>query len=152
MGGYVYGTIVALSALVASAQAFPNDADRAAVLVASTAGMLWIAHVYAHSLGESVARGEHLSWNELRAIGWRELSIIEAAVPLVGALLLGSTSLMSERHSVWLALALGLAMLGTQGFRFAQREGLRTLATVGVVVLNLSFGVGIVLLKVLLLH
>lgn len=119
LGGFVYGTIVAIAALVASARTYPHDADHATMLVALASLLLWLAHVYAHGVGESVARGEHLRIGELREIARHELPIIQAAVPLVGALLLSVVGLMSEDASLWLAFALGITLLGVQGLRFA---------------------------------
>ena len=53
IGGTVYGTVLALAALTAGA-AEHLDAGKLLVVVASTAGVIWIAHVYAHGLGESI--------------------------------------------------------------------------------------------------
>ena len=72
LAGFVYGTIVVLAVLVAGARAFPDDAGRIAAMVAVTSVVLWIAHVYAHSLAHSVARDERVSLAELRLIARRE--------------------------------------------------------------------------------
>ena len=41
--------------------------DKLVVVVAATASVIWIAHVYAHGLGESIERGHRLDWGELSA-------------------------------------------------------------------------------------
>src|SRR5215218_10548637 len=152
LGGFIYGTIVTLSVVVAGAKAYPDSPGHVAALAAVTCAVFWIAHVYAHSLGHSAAVGEHLSLAEVRRIGRREWSIVEAAVPPVAALLLGGIGLLEPRTAVWLAVALGLVVLGAQGVVFARVERLGALATLGVVSANLGLGVVLVGLKLLISH
>ena len=152
LGGFIYGTIVTLSVVVAGAKAYPGGPGHVAALAAVTCLVFWIAHVYAHALGHSAALGEHLSMAELRHIGRREWSIVEAAVPSIVALLLGGIGLLEPRTAVWLAVALGLVVLGAQGIVFARVERLGLTATVGVVALNLGLGVVLVGLKLLISH
>ena len=152
LGGFIYGTIVTLSVVVAGAKAYPDGPGHVAALAAVTCFVFWIAHVYAHALGHSAAVGEHLSLAELGRIGRREWSIVEAAVPPIVALLLGGIGLLEPRTAVWLAVALGLVVLGAQGVVFARVERLGLAATVGVVALNLGLGVVLVGLKLLISH
>ena len=152
LSGFIYGTIVALSVVIAGAKAYPDGPGHVAALVAVTCLVFWVAHVYAHSLGHSAAVGEHLSLQELRRIGRREWSIVEAAVPPVAALVLGAVGLLEPRTAVWLAVALGLVVLGAQGLIFARVERLGALATLGVVSANLGLGVLLVGLKLLISH
>jgi len=86
------------------------------------------------------ALGEHLSLAELGRIGRREWSIVEAAVPSIVALLLGGIGLLEPRTAVWLAVALGLVVLGAQGIVFARVERLGLTATVGVVAGTMTIG------------
>jgi hypothetical protein len=152
LGGFIYGTIVVLAVLVAGARAYPHDAGHIAGLVAVTSVVFWLAHVYAHSLGQSVATDEHLSLAELRHIARREASLVEAALPPLGALLLGAFGVLSTRAAVWLAFGLGLAVLAVQGVVFARVERLGRLATLAVVAANLGLGVLLVGLKLLVSH
>jgi hypothetical protein len=152
LGGFIYGTIVVLAVLVAGAKAYPHSAGRIAALVAITSVVFWLAHVYAHSLGQSVARDEHLSMSELRHIARREGSIVEAALPPLGALMLGAFGLVSTRAAVWLAFSLGLAVLALEGVVFARVERLGWLGTLAVVTANLGLGVLMVGLKLLVSH
>jgi hypothetical protein len=152
LSGFIYGTIVALSVVIAGAKAYPDGPGHVAALVAVTCLVFWVAHVYAHSLGHSAAVGEHLSLQELRRIGRREWSIVEAAVPPVAALLLGGIGLLEPRTAVWLAVALGLVVLGAQGVVFSRVERLGFVATLGVVAANLGLGVLLVGLKLLISH
>jgi len=152
LGGFIYGTILVLAVLVAGAKAYPQAASKIALLVAVTSGVFWLAHVYAHSLGQSVARDEHLSLVELRHIARKEGSIVEAAVPPLAALMLGVFGLISTRAAVWLAFGLGLAVLAVQGIVFARVERLGLLGTLAVVTANVGLGVALVGLKLLVTH
>ena len=49
---------------------------------------------------------------------------MEAALPPLGALMLGALGLISTRAAVWLAFGLGLAVLAIQGVVFARVERL----------------------------
>ena len=138
--------------LVGGAKAYPHDAWKIALLLAVTAVVFWLAHLYAHSLAHVVARDEHLSFGELRTIARHESSIIEAALLPLAAVLLAAFGLISTRAGVWIAYALGLGVLMTSGFIFARVERLGWLATVVVVALNLALGIALVGLKLVVTH
>jgi len=152
LGGFVYGTVLVLSVIIAGVKAFPDGPGRVAVLVAVTTFVFWAAHVYADALTYSVAHDAHLSIAEVRHIARHEASILEAGILPEAALLLGTIGLLSESASAWLALALGLAVLATAGIVFARVERLAPLQALGVVLANLALGVVLILLKVLIAH
>jgi hypothetical protein len=152
LGGFIYGTIVVLAVLVAGAKAYPHDVGHIAALVAVTSVVFWLAHVYAHSLGQSVATDEHLSLADLRHIARREGSLVEAALTPLGALMLGAFGLLSTRAAVWLAFSLGLAVLAVEGVVFARVERLGPLGTLAIVTANLALGVLLVGLKLFVSH
>ena len=152
LGGYVYGTIVVISTVIAGAKAYREDVGHVAALVLVTTVIFWLAHVYAHALAHSVAQDEHLSWAALSTIARRESSIIGAAVGPVVALLLGHLGVVSERASVWLAIACGLAVLVTQGIAFARAERLGRLSTMAIVAVNHGLGLTLVGLKLWVSH
>ncbi len=152
LGGYIYGTIVALAVVVAGARGYPHGAGHIAALVAATSVALWIAHVYAHAVAHSVSTDEHISAAEVRHLASREGSIVEAALPPVAALLLGAVGLISTRASVWVAFGLGLGVLAAQGITVARIERLGRLGTLGVVAGNVSLGVLLVGLKLVVSH
>ena len=152
LGGFIYGTIVALAVVVAGARAYPHAAGHIAILVAATSVALWVAHVYAHGLALSVSRDEHLTFAELRHIARREGSIVEAALPPLGALLLGALGLISTQVAVWGAFGFGLVVLAAQGITVARVERLGRLGTVAVVAGNVSLGVLLVGLKLVVTH
>jgi hypothetical protein len=152
LGGFIYGTIVVLAVVVAGARAYPHAAGHIAALVAATTVAFWLAHVYSHALAHSVASDQHLSFGELRRIARREGSIIEAALPPLAALLLGAVGVLSTQVAVWSAFGLGLAVLAAEGVTVARVERLGPLATLAVVAGNVSLGVLLVGLKLVVSH
>jgi hypothetical protein len=152
LGGFIYGTIVALSVIVGGARAYPHEPGHIAVLVAVTCVVFWLAHVYADGIGQSVARNERLTFAELKEVARDEASILEAAVPPIIPLLLGALGVFSERSAVWIAFALGFVVLAAQGLVFARVERYGRLATAAVVAANIGLGGLLVLLKLFVSH
>jgi hypothetical protein len=152
LGGFVYGTIVVLSVIVTGAKAFPHGLGHVALLVAVTTAVFWVAHVYAHGIAFSIGQDAHLSFAELGRIARREATILAAGVPPEAALVLGAVGLFSEQVAVWLALALGLAVLGVTGIVYARLEHLGRLRTIIAVLANLALGIVLMGLKVLVVH
>jgi hypothetical protein len=152
LAGFIYGTLVVLAFVIAAARAYPDGSGRIAAFVALTSVVLWLAHVYAHAVGHSVSRKEHLALAELRLIARREASIVEAAVPAVAALLLGAFGVVSTEVAVWMALGLGLLVLAAQGIMFARLEQLGWVGTLVVVAANVGLGGLLIAMKLLLTH
>jgi hypothetical protein len=152
LGGFVYGTIVALSVIVTGLKAFPHDLGRVALLVAVTTIVFFLAHVYAHGIAFSIGHDEHLSLEEFRRIARREASIVEAGVLPAAALLLGGIGLLSSHVATWLAFGLGLVVLGVVGVIFARVERLGPGPSVVAVLANLALGLGLIGLKVFVVH
>lgn len=152
LGGYIYGEIVVLATIIGGAQAYKHGAGHIAVLVLATTTVFWLAHLYAHALADSIRRGQHLSWSELKKVAGHESSIIEAAILPVALLALGSIGLYSVHLAVWLAFLAGLVVLVTEGFAFARMEKLGALATTVIVAANLAMGLLLVALKLGVSH
>jgi hypothetical protein len=152
LGGFIYGTILVLSVVIAGAKAYPDGPGHIAVFVVVTTGVFWLAHVYAHGLGEAVGQSRHLSFPELRRIARHEASIIEAGIPSVVALLLGAVGLFSADFAIWAAVVVGLAVLAFQGIVFARVERLSWLGSLAVVALNLGLGLILIALKLAVSH
>ncbi len=152
LGGFIYGTIVAMAVVVDGAHATPGDVTAVAVLVAVTSLTFWLAHVYAHELGESLAREERPGLRDAWRLGRGELSIVEAAVLPVVALALGATGLVSAHASYWIAIAVGIGVLAAQGLRFARIEHLGPVGTTLVLGANVAFGLVMVALKLVAMH
>ena len=152
IAGTVYGTIVVLAALSAGGKAFEHDLWHLAAIVVTTVLVLWIAHVYAHGLGESLQLGRRLDAAELGAVAGRELAIPLAAVAPTTILALGAVGLFRGSTAVWLADGICVATLAVQGLRYAALERLGRLGTLTSVALNLALGLTIVALKVVVAH
>jgi hypothetical protein len=147
----VYGTVLAMAALAAGAVEHLDPAPLIEV-VALTSVVIWLAHVYAHTLGESIERGHRLDWAEFRAIAARELPILVAAALPVSVLVLGVVGVIDETRDIWLAFGFGFAALAVQGARYARVERLGRGGTAAVIALNLALGGFVVMLKVLISH
>ena len=152
IAGAVYGAIVVLATLTAGATAYRYDLWRLGAIVSASVLLLWIAHAYAHALGESLELGRRLTRAELMTITGRELAIPLASILPLAAIALGALGAVRDQTAIWLALAIGVATLAVQGIRYARLERLSRVGTVVSVALNLSLGLSIVALKVLLSH
>jgi hypothetical protein len=151
IAGTVYGTVVVMATLTA---AYANEKHpwKLAGIVSSAAFVLWIAHLYAHGLSESIVRNRRLSRKELGAIVRRELGILLAAAGPTAALILGAIGLFRETTAVWLALGVGLATLAAEGVRFARLEHLGRVGTLGAICANLAVGLLVVAMKIAVAH
>lgn len=147
----MYGTVLVMATITA---AYANEKDPAklAEIVIATALVLWVAHLHAHSISESIALGRRVGTAEIRRIAVREIGIVGAAGLQCCALILGAAGVMAEPTSVWVAFAIGLVTLGAEGIRYARMERLGAAATLGAVAINLALGVGVVALKVAIYH
>jgi len=152
IAGTVYGTIVVLAVLSTGGKAFEHDLWHLAAIVVTTVLVLWIAHVYAHGLGESLQVGRRLDVAELGAVAGRELAIPLAAVAPTAMVALGAFGLFRGSTAVWLAVGVCVATLAVQGLRYAWLERLGRLGTLAAVALNLALGLAIVALKVVVAH
>lgn len=152
LGGFIYGTIVVLSVVIAGARIYPDGPGHVAVFVVVSIVVLWLAHVYAHGLAHSVTHEEPMTRAVLGHLARREASILEAGVPSVAALTLGAAGILSEEVSVWLAIGLGLGVLAVQGVIFARAKRLGWAKTVAVVLLNVGLGLLLIWLKLLVGH
>jgi hypothetical protein len=146
----VYGTVVVMATLTA-AYASEKDPWKLAATVSAAVFVLWIAHVYAHAMSESLAR-ERERFVALRSIARRELGIVLAAVLPVASLVLGAIGVFKESTAVWLALAIGLFTLTADGVRFARAESLGLFGTLVSAGLTLGLGLLVVALKVVVAH
>ena len=121
-------------------------------IVATSVLVIWVAHVYAHGLGESIELGRRLDAAELGALARRELAIPLAAVAPIGALALGALGFVRDTRAVWLAMAVALATLMLQGARYAGVEQLSRTGTLVSIGVNTLLGLVIVALKAGLSH
>jgi hypothetical protein len=152
IAGTVYGTIIVLSVLAAGAQTYHHELGRLGAVAGLSCGVLWIAHVYSHGLGESLALGRRLTADELLAIARRERSILLAAVLPVVAIELGAAGVFPGHFAFQLAFVIGVITLAGQGVRYARLERLSAGGTVFTVGVNLALGLTIVGMEAWLAH
>ena len=147
----VYGTVVIMATLTA-AYASQSDPWKLALIVMSSAFVLWIAHLYAHGLSESITLERRLTLREAKTLARRELGILLAAALPCAALVVGAIGILEEKTAIWLALGLGLGTLAAEGVRYARMERLGRLGMTAAVVGNVLLGSFVVLLKVVVAH
>jgi hypothetical protein len=147
----VYGTIVVM-ATVTAAYATEKHPAKLAGIVASTVFVLWIAHVYSHALSESITLNRRITLDELVHIARREAGLVFAAAAPIAALAVGATGLVRETTAVWLALAIGLVTLAVEGLRYARLVSFGRAGTLVAIVVNVSLGLLVVVLKVAVAH
>jgi hypothetical protein len=152
IAGTVYGTIVVMSVIAAGAKAYEHELWRLVVLAGGSSVVLWLAHVYAHGLGESLIIERRLTVDEVASIARREYAVIVAAILPLAAVGLGAAGVLAERSAVQLALWLGVVVLTAQGIRYARLEHMSPRAAYAAVGLNLAIGLGLVALEVLVAH
>lgn len=148
----VFGTVTAMATVTAYGRIFPDDPWKVEELVATTAVVLWIAHLYTHALSDSISEGRRLNGPRVLTLAVRELGILLAAVPASIALVLGALGLFDETVSIWLALGLGLAVLALEGVRYARIERLGSVGLLIAVAVNVGIGLLVVALKAEVLH
>ena len=152
IAGLVYGTIVVMSVIAASSAGLERDPARIAGLVVATNFVFWLAHVYAHSVEQSVVTRKRLTGRGLKEVAVHEASILTAAVLPTGALLLGVFGLIADSRAIWLALAAGMGALAAQALALARIEKLTPVGTAMLVLMNVLLGLAIVALEVFISH
>jgi hypothetical protein len=149
LAGAVYGQILVLSVVAALSEDESFTATELLAGVSVTAIVFWLAHAYAEAIAMQVAQAKQLSWREVGRIVAQEWPIAQAAVPTAVLLALGAIGVLSAPTAVDLAIGLGVAALFGWGLVIGRRSGLPPFQTVGAAFVSASFGVAIVLLKVL---
>jgi len=149
IAGTVYGTTIVLAAIAVGTD--ERNPWRLALLVTSSTLAIWLAHVYAHALGDSIRDGIRINRERLRRVARRELSIpLSGVIPCL-LLVAGALGLLRESAAVWLAIGAGLVTLGVQGARYARIESANGAAGLVIIAVNILIGIGIVLVKVFVL-
>jgi hypothetical protein len=144
----IYGYILATSLVAAFSEDDDYSTTEVAVAVFVTGLVFWLAHVYASLLGERYAAGRRLTRSEIRAEFYAEWPLVQAFVPSIAVLLLGTIGLLSDDTAIWLAIAVGLAALLLWSLEIGRRERLSPLELAVMALVNGLFGVAVVLLKV----
>lgn len=144
----IYGYILATSLVAAFSEDDDYSTTEVAVSVFVTGLVFWLAHVYASLLGERYAAGRRLTRSEIGAEFYAEWPLVQAFIPSIAVLLLGTIGLLSDDTAVWLAIAVGLAALLLWSLEIGRRERLSPLELAGMVLVNALFGAAVIVLKV----
>jgi len=146
----IYGTVLTIALIAAYSAEESLDPILIAAALLVTLGVFWLAHSQAELLAMRYAVGHALSRSEIRVELRHAWPMVEAGLLPSGALLLGTIGLVSDDTSVTLALGVGVAQLAAWGLEIGMREKLGTLRTVGVTSINVSLGLAVVGLKLLI--
>ena len=144
----IYGYILATSLVAAFSEDDDYSTTEVAVSVFVTGLVFWLAHVYASLLGERYVAGRRLTRSEIGAEFYAEWPLVQAFIPSIAVLLLGTIGLLSDDTAVWLAIAVGLAALLLWSLEIGRRERLSPLELAAMGLVNGLFGAAVVVLKV----
>jgi hypothetical protein len=143
----VYGTIVMLSVLAVLSEREPSAAA-AALSVAGTSSVLFVAQVYAGSVAERIRLKRASGLGSLRRLAvdaWPVVAVTMWPLVLLG---LAGLGVMETATAILLAMWLAVAALGVWGWTAGQIGHTRLTGRVWSTALDLAVGLGIVALKV----
>ena len=146
----IYGTVLAIALIAAYSAEEDLDALLIAVALLVTLCVFWLAHTQAELLAVRYAVAHPLTREERRDALRHGRPMLEAGFPPVLGLLLGGVGLVSDTTAVNIALAIGVAELAAWGIAIGKREQLGTLRTMGVTAANVTLGLSVVGLKLLI--
>lgn len=146
----IYGTVLTIALIAAYSAEESLDPVLIAAALLVTLGVFWLAHSQAQLLAMRYTVGHALSRSEVRGELRHAWPMVEAGLLPSGALLLGTIGLVSDDTSVTLALGVGVAQLAAWGIAVGMREKLGALQTFGVTAVNVSLGLAVVGLKLLI--
>jgi hypothetical protein len=113
-----------------------------------TVVVFWLAHVYSAVLERRYA-AKRFRLAVVTAVMVHELPIVEAGVPTLLLLVLGSVGILPAGQSIWLAVFVGAAQLPVWGWVGARRLGWNQSAVILAATLDALLGVSIIGLKVI---
>ncbi len=152
MAESIYGTLLVMTVVVGVAVS-PNPSElRGAVAVMLTAGVFWLAHLYAHWLESRLELRRRSTWPEVRQLAAAEWPLVTSGVPPAAALAVCALLGADVELSFWVALWVGVVALFGWGVRWARREGASWPGVLTAGVVNVCFGLVVVVLKLVVQH
>jgi hypothetical protein len=148
VAGAIYGLILATSVIAVSRQ-YTHNAGVTAVTVVVTAGVFWLAHVYAGVLATELRLRHMPSWHDVRRIIDEQWPLVQSGILPTAVLLLGPLGVLSGDTAQDAAIGACLVELGATGLLVARAAGARGILVVVSGAISLSFGVVVIVLKVL---
>jgi hypothetical protein len=144
--GAIYGTVAYLTILVLLEED-RTDPEDAVAIMAGTALVFWLAHVYAHLVPRIAAEGR-LRSGPLSETARDQVGIlVSAAVPLI-PLVLATVGLLEDRTGVRAAIVAGILSLGAFAVREARVAGLSWARSLWIAAILVVAGVGLLWLEV----
>ncbi len=147
LAGTIYGTVIA-TALVAGMSEDDSLSEGEILLsLAATMVAFWIAHAYANLLAGHASGGRLPTWRQVRAGLAHEWSIVQAAMPAAGALLLGVIGMLSQTAAKDTAIGIGLVGLAGWGWILARRDRLSPGRALAVGLASAALGAVVIAVK-----
>ena len=143
----IYGLILATSVIAVSQEYDSSNAGLIAVTVLVTGVVFWLAHVYARVLGRAITQHRMLNRAEMREVLRHDWPLVEVTMPLVLILALGAVDVVPDKAAIRAATVAALVELAAAGAYAARRSGAGLLGTVVSIVIAVTLGSAVVLLK-----
>jgi hypothetical protein len=147
IAGAVYGTILATT-VVASLGHDPNKLEHSLAIVLFTSAVFWAAHVYSLMVAGRMVAGRKLTRVEVREIAVNEWPMLQSSLPVALPLLLGILGVIDRDDAATIAMLVGIGALFFYGVLLGRREGRGRISMVWNAFVVGSFGILILLLKV----
>ena len=150
--GAIYGTIVVMAAIAGGgvARGVPSGTILGGAIASGI--VFWLAHVYTDVIAARVEGSAVSLPADIRQAMRAQSPILEAVFLPGAALLLGVTRVLEHDAAVRLAMVLGLIDLFAWGIAHGRAAGLPRHQVLLVGLTDMSFGVVIVVLELLLHH
>jgi hypothetical protein len=145
----IYGAILVTALILALSHA-EHDASVLALTVLTTMAVFWLAHVWAALVSERITRPRELSPRHVWELARHEGPMLEAAVVPLLLLLGAEVGLYDVDTAVDLSAGAGIVNLFAWGLLLGRRNYDTFAQALGAGIVTGLFGVGIVLLEVLI--
>lgn len=146
LAGTIYGTIAVAAVLATGGADEVPDAPATVAYAAITAGVFWLAHAWAHTLGHKAAGGGWAFGDHLR----RDWPLVEAGVMPLGVVLLALLVGSGDEDAIEIGLWTSVALLAGWGAYAARRDGSSLGLTIVAAAGCGALGLLLILLKALL--
>lgn len=148
IAGAIYGTILATT-VVAAIGPEPEKLSRALAVVVVTSAVFYAAHVYSVVVGARLVARRPLTGSEVGAVAASEWPMLQSSWPVLLPLLLGKLGVIPDEAATNVAMLAGITALFIYGVLIGVREGRGWVSVALNATVVGSFGLLILLLKVL---
>ena len=148
IAGAIYGTILATT-VVAAIGPDPEKLSRSLAVVLVTSVVFYAAHVYSVVVGARMVARRHLTGPEVAAIAAAEWPMLQSSLPVAAPLVLGKLGWIPDEAATDVAMLVGIGALFVYGVLVGVRGGRGWVSVIVNALVVGSFGLLILLLKVL---